>query len=372
MRYIVTHHLTLFIIAIVSTLAAGCNQTMYVARTLPHEYMPTHATRPTSVDLTKLTGPSASSDVLVQGDLVNVTITTGMEKEEPRTWPLRVSNEGFIDVPVVGPVRVNRLTFTQAEQLVRNESVRRGKYVSPTVAISIETRRSNVVTVMGAVNKPGRYDIPSVDSGVLTAIVAAEGLHEDAGTMIEVWHPQNHGIIQQEVGTAGENVRMTSYQDSNAPYTKNENGLHEQHSGTVHQIDLAAPKHDVDYHVDDGTVIKVLPREPAAIQVIGLVNKPDAYELPAGKDLRLLDALALAGGRTIQLADKIRIIRHVPDSDQLISIGASVRAAKRNSRDNLRLAAGDVISIEETPVTFTVETLRSFIRFGFSSAIPGV
>jgi hypothetical protein len=37
----------------------------------------------------------------------------------------------------------------------------------------------------------------------------------------------------------------------------------------------------------------------------------------------------------------------------------------------LLLAAGDVVSIEETPLTFTVGTIQSFVRFGFTSAIPG-
>jgi hypothetical protein len=36
------------------------------------------------------------------------------------------------------------------------------------------------------------------------------------------------------------------------------------------------------------------------------------------------------------------------------------------------LAPGDVVSVEETPLTFTVGTIQSFVRFGFSSAIPGL
>jgi len=372
MRYLLMYRLLRLLPVLVPILMGGCQQTMYTARTLPRKYVATPGPRPGAIDLTQLSGPSARSDVIVPGDLVNVTIATGMEKDKPKTSPLRVSDEGFINLPVIGTVRVHGLTFTQAEQMVRGESVRRGKYVSATVVISLEARQSNVVTVMGAVNKPGRYDIPSVGSDVLSAIVAAEGLHEDAGTEVEIWHPHSSNVAQTEAGSGDSNVRMTSYGDSSSPNASTGEGSFKQESGVVHRIDLTAPPPDVDYHVQDGTVVKVLPREQQTIQVIGLVNKPNAYELAPGKELRLLDALALAGGRRLQMADKVRIIRRVPDSDQLLTIGASVRAAKQNSRDNLRLAAGDVLSVEETPVTFTIETLRSFIRFGFSSTIPGV
>jgi polysaccharide export outer membrane protein len=66
------------------------------------------------------------------------------------------------------------------------------------------------------------------------------------------------------------------------------------------------------------------------------------------------------------------VIRQVPDRDQPVVIGVSIRKAKASSAENLVLAPGDVISVEETPVTFIVDTIRGFIRFGFSSAIPGV
>ena len=49
-----------------------------------------------------------------------------------------------------------------------------------------------------------------------------------------------------------------------------------------------------------------------------------------------------------------------------------MREAKRGGAANLLLAPGDVVSVEETPLTFTVSTIQNFIRFGFSAAIPGL
>jgi polysaccharide export outer membrane protein len=105
---------------------------------------------------------------------------------------------------------------------------------------------------------------------------------------------------------------------------------------------------------------------------MGLVNRSDQYEIP--EDLpepRLLDALAMAGGQSLSIADKVHVIRQLPGRAEPVVIQASVRAAKADLTSNIQLAAGDVVSVEETPTTFVVGTIKDFVRFGFSSAIPG-
>src|SRR5262249_29553585 len=98
--------------------------------------------------------------------------------------------------------------------------------------------------------------------------------------------------------------------------------------------------------------------------------KSDQFTLPVDQEIHMLDALAMAGGRTMEIADKVRVIRKVPGREEPVVIEASVRDAKRDGRSNIRLAEGDIVTVEETPLTFTVGTLREFIRFGFSAAIP--
>ena len=53
-------------------------------------------------------------------------------------------------------------------------------------------------------------------------------------------------------------------------------------------------------------------------------------------------------------------------------INASIREAKLIDQANVRLAAGDVVSVEETPLTFVLDTLHKFARVGFSATIPGM
>jgi polysaccharide export outer membrane protein len=124
--------------------------------------------------------------------------------------------------------------------------------------------------------------------------------------------------------------------------------------------------------LDDGSVVMVVQQPRRTVQVIGLVQQPTEIEMPVDRNMRLLDAIAQAGGLTIQVANKVRIIRHVPGESEPVVIQTSLRDAKRRGHANVLLAAGDVVSVEETPATFTVEMLRSFIRFGFTSSIPGM
>jgi polysaccharide export outer membrane protein len=125
------------------------------------------------------------------------------------------------------------------------------------------------------------------------------------------------------------------------------------------------------FQVADGSTVMVMKRAKRYVHVMGLVRKPDQFELPDDQEVRLLDAIAMANGRTLEVADKVRVIRNVPNRTDPVIVEVSVKEAKRDSTANIRLAPGDVVSVEETPTTLVVGTIREFVRFGFTSAIPG-
>ena len=245
------------------------------------------------------------------------------------------------------------------------ESIRRGQFVDPNVAVLLDTRKSNRVTVVGAVEKPGTYELPSSSSDVLGAIVMAGGLAKNAGTIIELRRPPTTQPVAQQMppGHPRTAPSWPAYAN-NAPAAL---------PPRTERIDLehASGTNGGDYYVEDGATVMVMPKPKQFIHVIGLVRQADQFEMPDDQELRLLDAIALAGGRTLEIADKVHIIRQLPNRPEPVVIEASVREAKRDGASNIRLAAGDVVSVEETPVTFVVGTFREFVRFGFSAAMPG-
>ncbi len=351
----------LFLVCLCS-LVAGCHTATYHATNLPPFLQAESPLGREDFDLSRLSGPPARNDVIRPGDQILVSIATGLENVKPVVWAIHVSRVGFVDVPIVGPVQVAGRTFHDAEQVIRVASIERGHYVAPTISVALEKRRTNLVTVLGEVNKPGTHELPATGSDLLAALAAAEGLTGDADTVIDVWHPVNEGAPGELESSWQQGAQQASYQAATEGSVRSD----------YRHIDLAsAGEGQAEHVVWDGTVVKVRARPPRTVQVIGLVKKPDQFEIPVDEEMRLLDAIAKAGGRTLQIADKVRVIRRVPESDESVTIASSVREAKRGGDANLRLAAGDVVSVEQTPATFVVDTLKSFIRFGFSSGVPG-
>jgi polysaccharide export outer membrane protein len=113
-------------------------------------------------------------------------------------------------------------------------------------------------------------------------------------------------------------------------------------------------------------------RDPHPVHVIGLVMKPGQFEMPVNQDMHVLDAIAMAGGVSINVAEKIYVLRRVPGKEQPAVIEVSYKDARAGGKSNLRLASGDVVSVEETPTTVFFESIRTFFRVGFTSALPGL
>jgi polysaccharide export outer membrane protein len=264
-------------------------------------------------------------------------------------------------LPLVGAVEVAGVSLTEAEQRIREVSIERQIYQRPHVSVLMLKRRTIAVRVVGAVKTPGVYNLTAAGSDLLAALVAAGGLSDEAGTLIEIRHPNAPATSASTAGPDGVALASFSPQQDLPPRT-----------ARIDLGEVARGQWPSDLHVEDGTVVMVMERENRSVSVIGLVRRPDSYELPADETLTLLDALALAGGPTVSVADKVRVIRHPEGAEDPVTIAVSIRRAKRRGKENLVLAPGDVVVVEETATTVVVDTIRGFIRFGFTSAIPGL
>jgi polysaccharide export outer membrane protein len=176
------------------------------------------------------------------------------------------------------------------------------------------------------------------------------------GEKVEVRNPPGALLSNVDSGTGGGLVRGVSNSGVAAGMS----------SYTINLLE-AAKSGDGQYRVADGGVVMVEKRDPAPIFVQGLVKSPNRYEYPLGQDLRLLQAISLAGGMSNQLADKIFVIRQPPGAREPILIQVSYRKAKRSEDSNIRLGPGDVVSVEQTPGTVFMEALN-IIRFGVTGS----
>jgi polysaccharide export outer membrane protein len=100
-------------------------------------------------------------------------INVYQEKDLNRT--VRVSQSGYISYPLIGKIKIAGLTVSKAEEKIAN-LFRKDYLVDPHVSIFIEEYHARKIFILGAVNKPGSYDLPLQRSfTILEAISLAGG-----------------------------------------------------------------------------------------------------------------------------------------------------------------------------------------------------
>jgi polysaccharide biosynthesis/export protein len=91
--------------------------------------------------------------------------------------PITVNADGSILLPLAGVIRVEGLTVAQVAEQVNGRL--KGIIVKPEARVSVVNPRLPVVTVVGEVRAPGRFEVQHGE-GVLPALALAGGLTEFA------------------------------------------------------------------------------------------------------------------------------------------------------------------------------------------------
>jgi polysaccharide export outer membrane protein len=111
-----------------------------------------------------------SADRLGVGDQVRVTVF----QYPDLTTDTRISQTGTITFPLIGEVKIGGLTPAGAGTEIARQ-LKRGKYMlNPQVTVVMTELRSRQVSVLGQVNRPGRYAIDDT-SAKLTDVLALAG-----------------------------------------------------------------------------------------------------------------------------------------------------------------------------------------------------
>lgn len=366
-----SHHLAcVFLITVVLAIAlagAGCGSSRtYKAASLPPEFGAPATLDLEAINLSGLSNNSVSVEVIQPGDVLEVSMVNDYAKLTNVTTPVRVADDGTVVIPLVGKLGIAGLEVEQAEQAVNAQSIARGIFRNPCITITMKQCRTCKVTVVGAVTKPGTHELPRGSSSLMAALVAADGLTKDAGTEVEIRHTDSRQasvsgqMAPQAAKGADGAVALASYQQA----------LPAAAPSAVTTVDLRAATSGavVVPELHDGDVVHVMKRTLKPIYVIGLVRKPGEFPYPTNQEIRVLDALALAGGVSNPVSEDIVVIRQKPGLTEPVRITVSLQAAK-NGRDNLTLAPGDTVTVEQTPMTAVVDVIQTFIRFSVGGSV---
>jgi polysaccharide export outer membrane protein len=227
---------------------------------------------------------------------------------------VRVSESGTVSLPLIGDVMAGGLTPRQFQDRIRE---RLGDLFlhDPQVSIFVREHGSKRVSVLGAVGRPGVYEMVGPRK-LLQVLAQAGGLGPEAADELYVIR----------AASGGEGARLAI------------------------RVDDLVMSRDPELNVPvlPGDVISV-PSDPMVhVYVDGAVGEPGRIEQPARRPITLLQAIAKAGGATERAnLKKVTILRQAEDGTQGSMEVNMARIRKGKDVDPL-LRDGDMVVVHET------------------------
>lgn len=268
-------------------------------------------------------GQAGREVTIAADDTLMLQVLNG--EELSKEW--RVASSGELNLPLVGRVKVGGLTVGECEQLL-TERLRRYQH-DPQVTVYVQEFRSHPVSVVGAVEKPGVYQLKR-HTTLFDAIVLAGGPKEAGPTVMltraERSGPIAHGRARTKLGEGG-SASMELVVD-----------LKDVMSGR-------GPEAELEVYPDDVVSVATV-KQLRLVHLSGEVNRPGSVELVQSPTMSLVKLVALAGGLTKSAsAGKTMIVHIGEDGVQTSAAFVDLRKVMSGKTKDLELMPGDVVIV---------------------------
>ena len=144
-------------------------------------------------------GPAPAADpseyILGAGDVIRVNVY----QIPDLSVEARISELGQITFPLIGNVTVSGSTASGVQERIAKMLRDGGFVLKPQVIVSILQVRSNLVSILGQVNKPGRYPIETVNTKVSEIIAAAGGILPTGSEIVTLVGTRNDNPVRLEI-----------------------------------------------------------------------------------------------------------------------------------------------------------------------------
>jgi len=242
-------------------------------------------------------------------DVLNINVFEAQELNRE----VRVSASGEISLPLLGSVRAAGLTPRELE-FVLQELLHRTYMKDPHASVFVREMQSHPVSVMGAVRRPGVFQIRGSKT-LLEVLSLAEGLADDAGETAIILRG---AALATEPEPATDRSAATDQPSSGTQNTIEAKAVapglngNRSTSENVVQVNLKDLLESADSRsnplVHPGDIVKVT--RAGVVYVIGEVRRPGGFALKSNERISVLQALALSEGLTRTAAKAgARIIR---------------------------------------------------------------
>jgi len=227
---------------------------------------------------------------------------------------VRVSEDGKVSLPLLGEVLVDGLTKSELEKKLSD--LLGEKYVqNPQVTVFIREYQSKRVSVLGAVEKPGPYQLLGRQT-LMQIVSEAGGLTRDAGSDII--------IIRQLPDGTSTSLRIS--------------------------IDDLFLKGDAKLNVplEAGDIVNIPVDKIVAVYVFGQVKNPGALQVKKSAVPSLLQAIAQAGGFTDRASRGGVVIKRKDETGKEKEIKVNVRSILNNKQKDIPLLENDTVYVPES------------------------
>jgi polysaccharide biosynthesis/export protein len=254
---------------------------------------------------------------------------------------VRVANDGTIALPLLGRMKASGLTSDQLRDRLETE-LAKNLLQHPHVSVFVEQYHARPVSIVGAVEKPGLYQITGPRS--LVEMISLAG-----------------GLAKRTTAAAGKSVYVT--RPEGFKNLKTVPGMQELAPNKI-SIDLK----DLLYTQADGLNIQIEPHDIIAVSkadVIyvagGGVQKPGGFILEDRDSVTVVQALAMAQGFAPNAAKRhVRIIHTKPDGSH-VETYIDVKEIIKDKAPDPVLGANDILyvptSAGKAAAKKTVETI---------------
>src|SRR5579863_4285453 len=268
--------------------------------------------------------------------------------EEITDKPVRVDPNGDIDLPVIGKVHARGLTLEQ----LKGELLQRlaKEVLKPQVSVELVDFGSQPVSVMGAVNHPGVFQLRGRKT-LMEVVSTADGLRPDAGPRVNISREIQYGPLPLPGAKA----------DASGKFSVADVGVKDLLSGTH-------PAENISVFPND--VITIPTAE--AVFVIGEVKKPGEVVLK-GDGVTVLQALSSADGfGTTPAPQNSKIVRVVPGSGERKEIPVDLRKILAGKSEDIAMRPNDILVVpSSTPKKAAARALEAAVQAATGIAIWG-
>ncbi|MEZ4528235.1 MAG: polysaccharide biosynthesis/export family protein [Desulfobacterales bacterium] len=261
-------------------------------------------------------------------DVISIDIYAGGEKQQAVV--VSVDARGMINVPFIGPLKVDGLTLSELRSLIA-EPLAADYFVNPEVILHVKEYKNLYYYISGAVTSPGLYETSSKIT-LMQLIAKAGGVLPSRG----------------DVGYILRNAAQQIQDGKNLETLMSEQAKEEVDlKKLLEQVDMSQ---NVQLQSGDVVYISVkdeneIEEEKPSVYVEGEVKSPGAYVYKHG--MTALNACILAGGFSKYAApNRTRIIRK-KDGRQLI-IEINLDEVKKGIKKDVEIEPGDLIHVPES------------------------